>query len=197
MQFTEKEIVLKDGRKAILRSPAENDAEKMIVFLVQSAQETDFLLCYPEERKMPVGIAEHMLKAVSHSACDMMISCLIDGQIVGNAQISIKHEIKTRHRATLALAVLRAFWGLGIGTALMTEMEKKAETLGIRQLELSYMEGNVRAQALYQKMGFTVCSEFPDAYRLKNGNMRKEYGMIKYLEKAENQSISLETIDKF
>ena len=147
MQFREKEILLKNGKKAILRSPDGGDAQKLIAFLIRSAGETEYLLCYPEEREMPEAVAEKMLDSVLYSPYDMMISCFVDEKIVGNAQITIKREIKTSHRATLALAVLGDMWGLGIGTALMTEMEKLAKIRCLAQLELSYMEGNVRAHA--------------------------------------------------
>jgi ribosomal protein S18 acetylase RimI-like enzyme len=111
----------------------------------------------------------------------MMISCFIGETLVGNAQISIRHEIKTAHRATLALAVLQEVWGLGIGSALMREMIAFAEKRCLLQLELSFMEGNTRAEMLYQKMGFTAVSENPNAYRLKDGSMKNEIFMIKSL----------------
>ena len=181
MQLKEKEIFLKNGKKAVLRSPEEKDAQKLIAFLKQSAAETDFLLCYPEEREMPEAIAEKMLASVLHSPYDMMISCFIGETLVGNAQISIRREIKTAHRATLALAVLQEVWGLGIGSALMREMIAFAEKRCLLQLELSFMEGNTRAEMLYKKMGFTAVSENPNAYRLKDGNMKNEIFMIKSL----------------
>lgn len=181
MQFNEREILLKNGQKATLRSPNGQDAKKMISFLVQSAEETDFLLCYPEERNMPQVVAEKMLTSVLYSPYDMMISFFVEGTIVGNAQISIKREIKTAHRATLALAVLKDFWGLGIGTLLMTEIEKTAKMRGLQQLELSYMEGNTRAKQLYEKMGFTAIAANPNAYRLKDGTLKSEIWMVKVL----------------
>ena len=49
MRFKEKEIVLKDGTKCILRSPNEDDAKEMIDFLKTIAEETYFLSRYPEE----------------------------------------------------------------------------------------------------------------------------------------------------
>lgn len=39
---------MKDGRKALIRSPKE-DIQGMLDYLVISAEETDFILRYPEE----------------------------------------------------------------------------------------------------------------------------------------------------
>lgn len=48
-------------------------------------------------------------------------------------------------------------------------------------VELEFMEGNMRGQRLYEKFGFRIVSEKPNAYRLRDGSLRKEYYMQKYL----------------
>ena len=55
----------------------------------------------------------------------MIFVCTVDGRIAGNCQISFTRRIKTRHRATLAIGILEKFWGLGIGTAMFTELERR------------------------------------------------------------------------
>ena len=49
MIIREFELTLKDGRKALIRSPKEEDIQGMLDYLYQSAEETDFVLRYPEE----------------------------------------------------------------------------------------------------------------------------------------------------
>lgn len=49
MLFPEKEIALKDGRSACLRSPATEDAAEMLAYLKDCASETHFILREPEE----------------------------------------------------------------------------------------------------------------------------------------------------
>ena len=49
---------------------------------------------------------------------------------------------------------------------------------GLTQLELDFFEGNSRARALYEKMGFRVCAVLPDAIRLADGRLLNEYRMI-------------------
>ena len=49
MIFGEKQITLKDGRHAVLRSPCEDDAELMLDFIKKASGETDFLMKFPEE----------------------------------------------------------------------------------------------------------------------------------------------------
>ena len=109
----------------------------------------------------------------------MIFVCTVDGRIAGNCQISFTRRIKTRHRATLAIGILEKFWGLGIGTAMFTELERIARENGILQLELDYIEGNERGRRLYEKMGFRITGVKPNAIRLKDGTLLNEYAMIR------------------
>jgi RimJ/RimL family protein N-acetyltransferase len=49
----------------------------------------------------------------------------------------------------------------------------------ISQIELNFVEGNFRARALYEKMGFRIVSYIPDAVKLSSGKLVNEYIMIK------------------
>lgn len=48
-------------------------------------------------------------------------------------------------------------------------------------MELEFIEGNERAQRLYEKFGFRVISERPNAFKLKDGTQLSEIYMQKYL----------------
>ena len=95
--------------------------------------------------------------------------------------LSMNSRLKTRHRASVAIGLLKEYWGLGIGTALFKEMITMAREKGLDHLELDYVEGNERGRRLYEKMGFYQVAEIPDAYRLKDGSFRKSILMIKKL----------------
>ena len=79
------------------------------------------------------------------------------------------------------IALLKEFWGLGIGTAMFREMITLAKQWCLMQLELEVIEGNKRAMALYQKMGFQITGFTPDAIRLPDGKLVKEFIMVKKL----------------
>ena len=46
-------------------------------------------------------------------------------------------------------------------------------------MELDFVEGNSRARALYEKMGFSITGVKPNAIRLKDGTLLNEYSMIR------------------
>lgn len=181
MIFNSKEILLKNGVTALLRSPTAADAEQMIEHLKTTATETEFLLRYPEECTETPDQEAAFLESLCNSAADMMIVCCLGGKIIGSCKISFSQRLKTRHRAEIAIALNREHWGSGIGTTLLRELIDTARERGISQLELGVMEGNERAMGLYRKMGFRIAAEIPNAIRLKDGTMRKEFLMVKPL----------------
>ena len=62
--------------------------------------------------------------------------------------ISFRTGLKDRHRASVAISLLRDYWSLGIGTRMFEEMIQIAiERDGVRQIELEFIEGNSRARS--------------------------------------------------
>lgn len=183
MKMAEIPFRLEDGREAVLRSPCAEDAESMLEYLKAVAGETVFLLREPEECDSITLEDERKLIARKKDAeNETMMACLVDGRIAGTCEIAFKDKMKTRHRAEVALAVRRAFWGQGIGTRMLHEMIRMAEEReGILQIELEFIEGNTRARSLYEKLGFRIAGVQPHAIRLKDGTLLNTYLMIKEL----------------
>ena len=44
---------------------------------------------------------------------------------------------------------------------------------------MEFVEGNVRARALHEKMGFRITGVRPNAIRLRDGTLLNEYMMIR------------------
>lgn len=181
MIIEEVKFKLKDGREAVLRSPKEEDVESTLKYLVISAGETDFILRYPEEcgKYTPEG-EKKLFEQKNASPNEAMIMCVVDGRVVGNCEISFFRGMKTRHRASIGIALISEFWNQGIGTKMFEEMIRLAETREeVTQLELEFVEGNARARHLYEKMGFRIVGVHPNAIRLKDGTLLNNYLMIK------------------
>lgn len=176
---------LKDGRNALLRSPREEDVESTLEYLVMSAGETEFILRYPEECGKYTPESEKLLfEQKNASPNEAMIMCIVDGKVVGNCEISFFKGIKTRHRASVAIAILSEFWNQGIGTKMFQELIRLAEHReGVMQMELDFVEGNSRARHLYEKMGFRITGVRPNAIRLKDGTLLNEYMMIREMKR--------------
>ena len=185
MIIREKEFTLKDGRKALIRSPRDEDIQGMLDYLYISAGETEFILRYPEEcgKYTPEG-EKALFDRMNASENEAMLVCLVEGKVAGNCQIGWRTGIKTRHRADVAIALLKEYWNQGIGTRMFREMIRIAEeNENILQMELEFVEGNTRARALYEKMGFRITGVKPNAIRLRDGTLLNEYSMIREIKR--------------
>lgn len=183
MIFEAKEITLKDGRTAVLKNPEEGDGAKFLDYITTACKETDFLLRTPEEWEgVAVESEERWIQRGRESDSTLMIACYVDGAVVGNCEISFRGGKKAGHRSVIAIAVLQKYWGLGIGSAMMAELIKAARAHdGCEIVELEFIEGNDRARALYEKFGFEIIAERPNAFKQRDGSMAKEFMMQLYL----------------
>ena len=179
-----KTILLKDGRKALLRSPELSDAAELAAMIRQIAGETDFILRTREEStetpEQEAAFIDNMRQ--SPNAC--LLVCEVDGEIAGDCHIQFNRRLKNKHRASLGVGILQKYWNLGIGSAMLRELICLAsERPGVVQLELQYIDGNQRALALYEKMGFRITGVKPNAIRLKDGTLLNEYSMVREIKR--------------
>ena len=179
------EYIMKDGRKALIRSPRDEDIPGMLSYLVQSAGETEFILRYPEEcGKYTAESEKELVDRINAADNDVMLVCVVDGKVAGNCGIHWTKGIKTRHRASVAIALLKEFWNQGIGTKMFEEMIRLAEEREeVTQMELEFVENNSRARHLYEKMGFRIAGVHPNAIRLKDGTLLNNYLMIREMKR--------------
>ena len=183
MIHNETKLTLKNGATAILKTPEMGDGEKLLRFIKTACGETDFLARYPEEwDRVTADSEENWIRNGRESASTLLISCYVGDQVIGNCEIRFHTGMKDAHRATLAIAILEKYWGLGIGSAMFEALIAAAkEHRGTEIVELEFMEGNERAKALYEKYGFIIVGERPNAFKLKDGSTKTEYFMQKQL----------------
>ncbi|HCW52622.1 MAG TPA: GNAT family N-acetyltransferase [Clostridium sp.] len=182
MRFLDKEVMLKDGTKCVLRSPNEDDAEKMIEYLRMTSRETYFMIRYPEEVTTTIEGEIKFLKNNLQSENDIMIAAFIDGELAGNAGLTcVRNLKKINHRAEFGISIKQKFWNKGIGNILISHIIDEAKEMGYEQIELGVYSDNKKAQALYKKYGFEVWGSIKNAYKLKDGTYSDEIIMGKIL----------------
>ena len=169
MQY-EKEIILKDGVKCLLRGASEADASEVLRTFDLTHTETENLLTYPDENSFTVGQEAEFLKARNKSENAIEIAAFIDGRIVGTAGIDpVGDKEKVRHRADFGIAVEKAYWGRGIGKALTLACIECAKRAGYLQIELEVVAENASAVRLYESVGFREYGRNPKGFRARSG----------------------------
>ena len=178
MLFETKTILLNNGSAAIFRSPEIADAAEMVDYLKSTAAETPYLMNYPEEITTTVEQEERYLQAARENPTETMIVCEIAGKIAGTCHLTRKSKNKNQHRGRIGIALLKPYWGMGIGTAMFRELIALGRQKGLEQLELEVFEGNERGIALYEKMGFHIAASVPNAIKLHDGTRWAEHIMV-------------------
>ena len=183
MQFQPVKIVLKDGRTAILRSPVIEDAADMLAYLQASTAQTRFMAREPDEAKqMTLEQEERFIRAQLDQERTVLLVALVDGKLAGVSHLTpISGMRRMRHRCTLAVGIDRAYWGVGLGRAMMCALLDAAMTLGYEQAELEVVTTNERAVRLYKSLGFEVCGTLPRNMTYADGSYADLYAMIRYL----------------
>lgn len=183
MIFEEKEIILKNGITAILKTPEPEDAEKQLNCIKSAAAETDnFSRTVEDWDGFTAENEKEWIQGVRDSKYSLVISCYIDGEIAGNCDITFKGGSKNSHRATVGIAIQKKYWNIGIGSAMFRELIMAAnEHEGTEIIDLEMVEGNNRAKALYEKFGFEAVSVKPKFFKLKDGTYQNLVYMQKYL----------------
>ena len=182
MRFEEKEIVLKDGRKCILKPNSPEYAADMIDYLKITSNETEFILRYPDEVNFTLEGEKEILGRLLEDPYSIMMIAVIDGKPAGNGSINgIGDKRKITHRCSLAIALYREYWGLGIGTAMIDYMTELARRVGWKQVDLEVVAENEQAISLYRKCGFIESGRRHNALKFDDGTYHDEILMYKEL----------------
>lgn len=81
---------------------------------------------------------------------------LHDGKVIGWCDVSSSDRPVLKHTGVVGMGIIKEFRDKGIGTLLLSTAIAAAKERGLTRIELTVREENVRAIALYKKLGFEV-----------------------------------------
>ena len=161
-----KRITLKNGRACILRNGTEKDGKAALDNFILTHEQTNNLLTYPDESDITVEQEAQYLKSKTESACEIEILAEVDGVVASLAGIDqVGSKYKVHHRADFGISVDQAYWGLGIGRALLEACIECARKAGYVQIELNVIADNSRAIDMYEKVGFVEFGRNPRGFK--------------------------------
>lgn len=183
MKYNER-IILKNGKEALLRNGDKEDGAEVFEVFNQTHAETDYLLSYPDENSYDPEQEAQFLSEKTKSPNEIEIVAIIDGKIAGTAGIeAVGKKYKLQHRAELGISILKEFWGLGLGKALMNACIKCAKDAGYEQLELNVVSKNERALVLYKSFGFVEFGRNPKGFNSRTSGFQELVYMLLDLKK--------------
>ena len=181
-----KEILLKDGRKCLLKNGDAEDGEALLDLFILTHSQTDFLLSYPDECTFTAAEESEFLRKKTESHDEIEILAIVDGKAAGSAGIGHAGRAeKTSHRAYFGVSVDKEYWGLGIGRALSRACIECAEAAGYSQIELEAVADNTAAVNLYRSLGFSEYGSNPAAFITRDGRRQRTLLMLLEINKGE------------
>ena len=173
-----KTIILSNGMECCLRNGTESDGQLVVDNFNLTHSETDYLLTYPDENSFNVEQESQFLKEKAESEREIELLAIVDSVIAGTAGIeAIGTKYKVRHRAEFGISVVKKYWGLGIGKALLTSCIECAKTAGYSQLELHVVAENERAVSMYERAGFVECGRNPKEFCSRTAGFQEVISM--------------------
>lgn len=173
-----KQIELKNGKMCTLRNPGSEDAQEILQHMIITSGETENMLRYSDEITMTEEEERKYLSDIETSPDAIMVSAVIDGKIIANGGFNPVYKVdKCKHRAKFGISIQEKYWGLGIGSGIMSAILEAARQAGYEQLELDVVTDNLSAIALYEKFGFKIFGTNEKAFRLRNGQYQAVYLM--------------------
>ncbi|SDJ89656.1 GNAT family N-acetyltransferase [Sediminibacillus albus] len=130
------------------------------------------------EKKDPIQTIQSRLEAANNYTYGAYLA----DQLVGIVTMLRNEHAKTAHKADiLAMYVSSEARRHNVGFQLIRKAQEEAYTIGIEQLELSVVAGNLPAKKLYEKAGFSRYGVEPNAIK-ENGEYMDEELMICFID---------------
>ena len=181
MHFPERTITLKDGRTCVLRPNGPDLADPMLEYLKKTSAETEFLIRNADEVNETCEEIAAVLGRGLENPYNIAMAAVGDGKLAGVGRVfGIGGQRKLQHRCSLAIALYKEFWSLGIGTAMIHYLVELAKEVGWEQMDLEVVAENEQAQALYKKCGFIETGRRHNAMRFDDGTYHDE--ILMYLD---------------
>ena len=171
MIYKKKDFILKNETELTLKSPELSDAKMLLDHIIKATGQTDFLVSTPNDYDDDISKEEAFISSFNDSD-NYLICAYVNGKIIGVCSLKFLKHKKDKHRAKVGIAIIKEYWGLGIGSIMFDEMiEISRNTPFIEQIELDggVISQNERAISLYKKKGFVKTGNIPHQLKLNDG----------------------------
>ena len=150
-------VRLKSGEELVIREAAPEDAAALLDFVDQVSRESDYLTFGPGEFGITLEREQEFLETVRHKPNAIFLIGLLGHEVVASLSFAGGGRPRIAHVGEFGMSVRKAYWEMGIGTAMLKAFLDWARQTGvIRKVNLRVRVDNPRAIALYEKCGFRV-----------------------------------------
>lgn len=138
----------------VIRSAKEDDAKSLSEVRLQIDGETENMDREKGEAYIDEVGFNQLIKEDTESPYNLFLVCEANGKIVGFSRCEGNQLKRMFHKVEFGVCILKDFWGYGIGTNLLKETIRWADTNKIKKITLNVLETNQKAIMLYKNYGF-------------------------------------------
>lgn len=164
----------------IIRTIEAEDARSFINLQELTFQQSPFMHYGESEKEVTVQQIRKNLVQWKKDNNRTILLCILNGEFAGYAVIQGFKSSRTKHVASIRLAIKNEFQRLGLGISLLQSAEKWCADHGITRVELTVMKHNEAALALFKKSNYQIDGVRQNAIQLDN-LFYDEYYMSKIL----------------
>ena len=118
IDFETVNIFLRNNQHVTIRPAFSSEANEVADFFKTVTEETEFLSKQADEASSP-GEIWRFLRVLERSKNSLFIVAKSNGKVIGMGQVVFRNKKKSRHRATVSVAIKKEFWGMGLGLSLI------------------------------------------------------------------------------
>ncbi|MCL2461605.1 MAG: GNAT family N-acetyltransferase [Defluviitaleaceae bacterium] len=172
---------IKSSCELTIRKAEKKDSQQLIEYLKIVRGESDNLLATPNDPLPTLDKEEKFIEYFNNAKSSVLLVGFIDNEVVGIGSVSENTKERILHQGSIAMSVLKKYWGVGVGTALMNALVDFARSAGTLEiLHLGVKADNLRGVNLYKKVGFEEIGRYPKFFKI-NGEYYDEILMNLYL----------------
>jgi len=160
-----------------IREAEKKDAHKLIQYVKQVADETDFLTFDSGEFNKTIEEEEQIIEQHKLAKNQIFIIALLDKKIIGMLNVNSSKRKRLEHIGEFGMSVLKEYWNQGVGGSLLRYMinwAKKGDV--INKINLKVLVENESAIRLYKRNGFILEGTLKRDIKLNN-NFHDTYQM--------------------
>jgi RimJ/RimL family protein N-acetyltransferase len=166
MALYQKEGVLKDGSRVILRPMVKEDRDKLLDFF-DHVDDQDLMFLRNDVRD-PATIDDWVNHIDYRSVYPLLAEA--DGRIVGNATLHMRKIGWKRHLGNVRIVIAKDYQGKGLGTLMVNELIDLAAEFGLDKLIAEIHLLAHAALATFKKAGFSAKAVFEDLVEDHSGH---------------------------
>lgn len=137
-----------------IRSVRLDEADRLLRLKHRLDRESQFMLLEADERTGTADELADELRLLAQAPNSILLVAEAAGELIGYVQATGGRYRRNQVTAEVVIGVVAAASGQGVGTALLQELDRWAQSASLRRLELTVMAHNHAARRLYRRSGF-------------------------------------------